>query len=201
MQVSRTLSKITLQFLKKYNQIENNQIEIIEYGLTIFFSTIIKILIILIVSFIFGITKEVFLSIIVFAILRHFAGGIHAKTPLSCLISMFIIYFSIYIISSYITINEYALFIYFIFCLIIILLYAPADVIEKPIISLKQKKKLKYSSIIVLIILFTIAYIINSNTIKNIIVLSCIVECITLMPIIYTITNTESGDNYENRKT
>lgn len=198
MNLSRLLTRKTLSFLQYYDVLDKvkDDIEIIEYGLILFYSNLFKGFIIFLIAFITGFLKDVLVCAIIFGILRSYAGGIHAKTPIGCLAGVIFLYSSIIYLSYIIPYSNYLFWFSLIFCTLIIALYAPADVAEKPIICKKQKKQYKLYSLIILLSAFIISFFFFDEIIKKIIIFSCVIESITMLPIVYKITNTKGGDYY-----
>ena len=196
MSLSRFLGRKTLMLIMNHESFNKYDKEIVEYGLIMLYSTIVKLVIVVLLALSFGVLKEIALCAFVFGLLRSFAGGFHAKTSLGCLISMNIVYFSVYLLSSILPYSIYLYWISLIFCLVTIIAYAPADTAEKPITNLRQIRIMKLSSILVLLSMFYLAYFYFTEITKNIIILSCIFECATILPFMYIITKSKRGDQY-----
>ena len=74
-------------------ELNEEQIEIIEYGLESIYLTITKIVVIVLLSIVLNIFKETILMILFYNIIRLFAFGLHTKNSTACLftsISLFI---------------------------------------------------------------------------------------------------------------
>lgn len=196
MSLSRYLGKKTMFLLQKHDSFYNTDSDILEYGLIIFFSTIAKTAVVVLIALAFGLLKEIMLCAFIFGLLRTFAGGVHAKTPIGCLIGMLFTYFSVYLLSSIIPYSTYLFWISLAFCLFTVLLYAPADTAEKPILNPKQIKAMKLCSVLVLLIMYLLAFSFFTEAVKKIIIFSSIFECVTILPFMYSITKTERGDKY-----
>lgn len=80
---SRTLSKLIILGAASdgYNP------EVIEYGLVIILGTLLKFASIVIISFILNTFAETIISLAVYVLIRHFAGGAHLKTYGMCFIT------------------------------------------------------------------------------------------------------------------
>lgn len=197
MNIPKKVSSYLTNFIKNNSSIAAEDADVIEYGLNLFLSTIIKFSIVLLLALLLGITKYMLICIISFGAIRHFAGGIHSKTSFGCLISMMCIYFSVIYTSFFISLNLKFIVIAFVLGIILIILFAPADVAEKPIISIRQRRQLKFCSVLMSLIMLTAIFIIKDQQIRTIIALSYMTECLTITPIVYRITNTKRGDAYE----
>lgn len=199
MNIPKKISSLIIKFIKNNSNIDDDNTEVIEYGLNLFLSTLIKFIIVLFLASLFGITKYVLLSIVSFGLLRTFAGGIHLKSSFGCLIGIIFIYFSAVYISLYLSFSLMFIYILFLCEIILIFLYAPADIAEKPILSKTQSKKLKRYSIYTILLFFIMAIYVPSHIVRNIIAISTFIECVTLTPLLYKITNTKRGDDHEEK--
>lgn len=193
------LSRKTVSFLISLGVYEkqDDDLEIVEYGLTLFFSSILKAIFVLLIALLFGLVKEVIICAVAFGILRTFAGGVHAKTSLGCLISMIVTYFTTIFLSRIIPYSDKLIYFSFAACLIVLILYAPADVAEKPILCGKQKLRFKLYSLVILVLLYALSLFYFKEEVSKLIVISCVLECITLLPLTYKVIKTKGGDCYE----
>jgi len=191
-------NKLTLMIKMNVKDVDNEKAEIINYGLKCFISSISKCIVIVLLSYFLGILDLVIISMISFCFYRTFAGGAHAKTHIACLLSSSAIFISSVYIAMYTsfyfgkTSKIYLLI--FIINLIIIYLYAPADVKQKPILNKNFRKRMRVCSFLSmsLIIIFALA-VINNNLISNLIVLTTLFQGITMLPIFYKILGCEYG--------
>lgn len=72
-------------------------------------------------------------------------------------------------------------------------LYAPADTEDVPILSNKVRKKKRIISYIAFSLGLLISIIIRNNTISNILILSNLLQTITITRFIYKVTNNKYG--------
>lgn len=159
--------------LKKELNLDDDKRSIIEYGLYAVLHMIISIFLVGIFGKMFGVMYEALIITFVQAILRKYSGGVHASTPLNCiLIGIIVAVLPAYLIKN-ISLNiNYIIFIggiLYIISLITIYKLAPVDSPNKPIKKEQKIKKLKKSSLMVLsiymIVVFSniIIYYINNN--------------------------------------
>ena len=86
-------SKI-LQGMLKNQYIEEEDLEIYEYGLQILFLKLIHTCSIFIIGLLLGIVKEIVIFMICYSLLRTYTGGFHAKTSMRCIfISLMMVLF------------------------------------------------------------------------------------------------------------
>lgn len=89
-------SKI-LQGMLKNQFIEEEDLEIYEYGLQIMFLKLIHTCSIFIIGLLLGIAKEITIFMICYSLLRTYTGGFHAKTSLRCILISFMMVLFIWI--------------------------------------------------------------------------------------------------------
>lgn len=193
---AKICEKITEKIANTVGTYSADELEVINYGLMIFVSTIFKLSVIMLIAAFLGILKPVLVAFFAFGILRTFAGGMHAKTSLQCLISMILIYLAIVYGATYIPINTFYKSVLFLIGFILIFFYAPADTAEKPILNEKQKKILRFCALITITLLY-ITSLLTPETLSNTITFAAFMECITITPAAYYITKSKRGDAYE----
>ncbi len=167
--------------------------EIIEYGVYMTASEIVKIGVLLLVSLILKIVPYVAAAIAFFGIQRTLLGGIHAKTHLGCVLAHSGIVFGIVAASMLLDINRlYLLLITVPFSYLTAYLYAPADLPQKPIKSKRQRTQLRVGGFILLTALFTASCFLPALW-SRIIIFSCLLQAFCMTPIAYKITNNKYG--------
>ncbi len=175
-----------VNYIKKYNDYSNDDIDIIKYGLEGIYLTITKVLIIIILSFILGIFKEVIIFLILFNLIRSVAFGLHASSSLVCLISSALIFILLPYLSLYININVYIKSLISILCILYIYKYAPSDTEKRPIVN--RKRRLIYRFISTLIcICYSFILLFVDNFLSNALLFSMILECFMISPTVYKI--------------
>ena len=179
-------------------EINNERAEIINYGLHLIIGELPKNFIILGIAYILGIFKLTLLTVILLLPYRSVSGGFHLKTHLGCIIGTTLIYCGIAKISCYIIFyNQILKYIItlsvWIFGVIMIHLYAPADTENVPILSQKERKNKKILSYIFLSIALIASCIIQNRIISNILLLSHIAQTICITKLAYKITKNKYG--------
>lgn len=167
--------------------------EIIEYGVHMTLSEIVKIGLLIILAAILRIVPYVLGVIIVYGVQRTFLGGLHAKTHLGCIITHSCIVFGVIVLSLFSQIDRwYLLLVIAPFSYITAYKYAPADMPQKPVNSKKQRKQLRIGGFILLTILFTAA-IFGDKLWSNIILFTCFIQAVLMTPLLYKITGSKYG--------
>ena len=186
----------SINILKNSGKYSSDDIEIIIYGLEGIYLTITKMVIIFLISFVLGITKEVFLLLITYNIIRSQAFGIHASKSIYCLISSLTFFVGGAMICKYIMLPLWLMIVIAILCDICLLLYAPADTHKHPIINLKKIKKFKFLSFTFgLIYTFLIIYYYGQD-ITNYLLFGMSEAVLMILPVTYS-TFKMPYDNYK----
>ncbi len=176
-----------INYINKYNNYSKNDIDIIRYGLEGIYLTITKVFIIIILSILLGIFKEVITFLLLFNIIRLTAFGLHATKSYICLISSTLIFILIPYLSIYININLYIKSLISIICILYIYKYAPSDTYKRPIVSRKRRTIYKTISTLICICYSFVSLFIKDNFLSNTLLFSMVVECFMVSPIVYKI--------------
>ena len=189
---------LTHKIQEEMPDVDNERAEIINYGLHLLIGELPKNCIILGLAYVLGIFKLTLLTVILLLPYRVVSGGFHLKTHLGCIIGTTLIYCGIAKISCYIIFYNQILkyiitLLVWIFGIIMIHLYAPADTENVPILSKKERKHKKILSYIFLSIALAISCIISNKEISNILLLSYFVQSISITKFAYKITNNKYG--------
>lgn len=184
--LKRKILKALMSNIKKNkSDLNEEQLEIIEYGLEGLYLTIIKIIIILLLAIVLDILKETVLMIIFYNVTRFFTFGLHAKTSTACLITSLLLFIGGTYLATYLQIPLIVKIILSVICLILICIYAPADTEKRPLINPKKRKRFKIQSIIISIIMGTLIIYLNDSYISNFMVIGQLEAVIMILPITY----------------
>lgn len=184
--MKRKILKALMSNIKKNKpDLNEEQLEIIEYGLEGLYLTIIKIIIILLLAIVLDILKETVLMIIFYNVTRFFTFGLHAKTSTACLITSLLLFIGGTYLAIYLQIPLIVKIILSIICLILICIYAPADTEKRPLINPKKRKRFKIQSIIISIIMGVLIIYLNDSYISNFMVIGQLEAVIMILPITY----------------
>lgn len=188
---------LTNKIRKEVPDIDDERAEVINYGLQIIVGEVPKTFIMLAVAYILGVFE---LSLIAFATLipyRGASGGFHLHTHLGCIVSTCLMYSGVAILSKYIVLTEVMKYLLiasvWIFGMIMIKLYAPADTEDVPILERKVRKKKQIASYLALTVALVAALFIQNSTISNILIFGNLVQTITITKLAYRLTNNKYG--------
>ena len=201
--IDKFCAYLTKKIRKEMPEVDDERAEVIMYGLQNIIGELPKGIIILIIAYILGIFKFTVISILIIAPYRCVSGGVHMKTHIGCIIYTLLLYSGSSLLGKYIVLTGnvkimLAIAIW-IFCMIMIKLYAPADTEDVPIISPKIRKQKQILSYISFIIGLLIASLINNNIISNIIIFGYLMQTCMITRLAYKLTNNKYGyEVYEN---
>jgi len=199
--IERICESLTKKIQEQMPEVDNERAEVIKYGLEIIIGEIPKLILLVVVAIILKIGWLVVFAYLTMLPYKVMAGGFHLKTNIGCLIGTFTVYYGNVLISKYMVIEpiylKYIIIIAtWIFSIIMISLYAPADTINLPILRKKERKTKKILSYIFATIMLIGSLVIENNTLANILLINVIVESVCISRLAYKITKNEYG--YEN---
>ena len=189
--IANLAKKITDQIVLNFPDTTEEKAKQLNYGLYIAITDILKLVAVLSVALVLGQFKFALVAVSVFAINKSYFGGVHAKTQLGCVITHFILMFGTIYLSEIIIIRYFNV-ILFIVSGILVALYAPADLVSKPIITLKRKMELRIKGSILLVMCLIVTFIVPV-VYSNIISIITLISAINLTPIMYRITKNQKG--------
>ena len=176
--------------------ISPDQKEIIQYTVVQLIGELIKMLIMFAIAFCFGVAHLLLIAIFSMAIYRTPAGGVHSKSHIACFLTSSTLFFGNVILSMAINV-PYLDAIYvaiFLFNLIVIYFFAPADTEMKPVISKKQRRNLRIMSFVCMAATIIIGrFVIADLVIRNIFIFGTLIQSITMLPFMYHLMNTKYG--------
>jgi accessory gene regulator B len=181
-------------------EIDDERAEIIEYGLQMLIGEVPKLIITLIIARVLGVFRLTLLAYVILLPYRYFVGGVHAKTHMACMITTPLIYSGNALISKFlpeISIRNKIIMVMlvWIFSVIVISLYAPADTENVPILRKKERKFKKIMSYIIMTISLIIAVIIQNKyiVISNMLIIGVLIDSIFITRPMYKLYGNKYG--------
>lgn len=194
-------SKITnniLDLLSKNGVFKNDDDkEIIKYGIETFYIIVTKILLLSLITYFLGIVKEFLVFFLTYGIIRSFSFGAHASKSWICNVISIIIFIFVPLLCKHIVMSKILILFIEIVLSVFFILYSPADTSNRPIISKKRRLIYKIVTLCTLFIYVVLGYFIDSNFISNCLFLSIVVQCVMILPITYWILR-QPYANYKN---
>ena len=195
--IDKICSFLTEKIQKEMPEIDNEKAEVINYGIQLIIGEIPKGIILLICAYFLGVFKETLLMILVLSPYRAFSGGFHLKTHLGCIVSTNLYYCGVALISKniilYNPIKVILALCIWIFSMIMVKLYAPADTENVPILRKEERKRKKIFSYIALSVGLIVAVIVKSNELSNILLFGTLCQSFMISRLAYKITNNKYG--------
>lgn len=168
----------------------------IKYGLEILMINLSKLAIIYGIALI---TKQIIPTLIVhlsYLLLRRYSFGLHARSSTVCTIYSIFLFNVIPYFVQQINLTLPPTIFVSCFIFICILLYAPADTENNPLIGSVHRKKLRIKSVICCILLLAIMLFIPDPQIKILILLGGLYQAISILPVTYKFLK-RRYNNYE----
>ena len=195
------IDKVCTLLLKRMRQempeIDDERAEIIMYGLQNIIGELPKGIIILLIAYFLGIFKLTLIAMLIIAPYRCFSGGIHLKTHIGCIINTFILYGGTAVLGKYIIltgITKYVIGItIWIFGMIMLKMYAPADTENVPILRKKERRQKQIISYIILTVGIAIALAMDNSPITGIIIFGYLFQTLMITRVAYKITDNKYG--------
>ena len=195
--VDKITQNLTDKIRKEMPDVDDERAEVINYGLQILIGEVPKTFIMLGIAYLLGVFKLTLITFLILLPYRTVSGGFHLKTHIGCIVSTSLYYSGVALLSKNLVfdnISKYILIlILFIFGIIMIKLYAPADTENVPIINKKIRKRKQLMSYVVFIIGLVIALFIHNNIISNIILFGYFVQTCMITRLAYRLTNNKYG--------
>lgn len=196
--IDKFCTYLTNKIRKEMPEVDDERAEVINYGIQLIIGEIPKILLLFAVAFILKIgwlTVFAFFAILPY---KKYSGGFHLKTHLGCIIGTCLFYFLTVYMSKYIVFEQaYIKYIIilaiWIFSMIMVKLYAPADTENLPILSGKERRYKKIMSYVTLTITLILATIITNNIISNILIIGTFLQTISITKIAYKLSKNKYG--------
>ena len=180
-------------------EIDEEKYEVIKYGIYIIIGDTTKFIIVLSLAYIFGILDYALITFISLCITKTISGGVHAKTWTKCLLSNIFIVFGTIITAHLLSGINPLIFTIFLYpaCFILFFKYSPSDNENRPIKSMKFRKVLKTLSLMVISIQFFLASFYFLPLLSYILILTVVVNAVSILPVTYKLTGNKYGDSYD----
>ena len=188
---------LTNKIRKEMPEIDDEKAEVINYGLQNIIGELPKTFLVLIISYFLGILAETLMTFLLLIPYKNSSGGFHLKTHLGCIIGTTVFYCGVAFLSKIVILDNMLKYIIivaiWIFGMIMIKLYAPADTENLPILRKKDRKKQRNMSYITFSVGLIIATIVKYNVISNIIIFGYFFQTLTITKLAYRLTNNKYG--------
>lgn len=188
-----------MSFISKYNKYNDVELEELKYGIVAIYLLVTKLIVILIISVLLGIVKEMLLFTLIYIPIRAVSFGLHATKSWICLISSIIMFIGLPFLSIHLIIPTFIKSLVGIVCIVLIFKNSPADTHKRPIVNKNRRLFFKYTSTFICVIYCFMSLFINNNFISNSILFALLLQNCLISPTVYKIFNLPY-DNYKNYK-
>lgn len=198
--IDKICNSILERIRKEMPEVDDEQAEVINYGLQMIIGEAPKLLIMLSIAYILGVLKLTVLAYLLLLPYKYFVGGVHAKSHLACIITTPAIYCgNAFMSKTFIFVplkyRYLIIFLVWIFSMIVITLYAPADTEEVPILRKAERKYKKIMSYIIMTLTLLLAIILieNNTVISNVLIFGCFIDSIFITRPVYKLYKSKYG--------
>lgn len=196
--IEKLCNKLTKIIQNKMPEIDEERAEVINYGLQLVFGEFPKTFIILLIAYILGVLKLSILALLFIMPYKTFSGGVHLKTHIGCILATSLFYIGNAFLSKNIIIEptfiKYILIAaIWIFSIVMIKIYAPADTEAVPILRKKDRNLKRKLSYITMTLTLICAMVIKNNIISNLLIFGTLMQTISITGFMYKITKCKFG--------
>ena len=188
---------LTNRIRKEMPEVDDERAEVIFYGLQNIVGEIPKIFLLFAIAYFVGILKETVIAFLLLLPYRSTSGGFHLKTHLGCILGTCTFYFSIVIFSKYIIFEQMIKYLIvllvWIFGMLMIKKYAPADTENVPILAKSERKKKQMLSYIFFTIGLVLALMIKDSMYSNMLIFGNLIQTLTITKLAYRLTKNKYG--------
>ena len=188
---------LTNKIRKKMPEINDEQAEVIMYGIQLIVGEIPKIFLLFGLGIILGLWWQTLLAFMLIIPFKAVSGGFHLKTHIGCIVGSVLFFCGIGLLGKYIILGQVTKYIVtftiWVFGMIMVKLYAPADTENVPIISKHDRKVKRILSYIALTISIVASLVIKNEVISNIIVYGMLFQSISISRFAYNLTHNKYG--------
>ena len=196
--IEKLCNKLTKKIQNKMPDVDDERAEIINYGLQLVIGEIPKTFALLLIAYLCGVLGLSVLALLFIMPYKTFSGAVHLKTHIGCIVATSLFYVGNALLSKNVVFNPiYIKYIIialtWVFSMIMIKLYAPADTEAVPILRKKDRNLKRVMSYITMTLTLVIAIFITNSTISNLLIFGTLIQTITITRFIYKLTNNKYG--------
>lgn len=164
-----------------------------KYGLKAIYMNAWKTIVLIILTLLLGIWKQVVSFAVAYVGLRFFSHGLHLNSSIACTILGLTYYLGVSTLAAAITIPFCIQIGLWLACFSLCALYAPAATQKRPIFP-KEKRRKKIASLIVLAVLAAASFTFTANgkgEVGNIFLAAVLCQTVNILPISYQLFRSE----------
>lgn len=188
---------LTNKIRKNMPEVDDERAEVIKYGLQLLVGEVPKIFIMMGIAWALGILKLTLICFCMMLPYRMYSGGFHLKTHLRCIIGTSIMYTGNAFVSQLFVIpvmwKIVVSVILWVFAIIMIYLYAPADTEDVPVIAKRERKKRKVISYVVVSVMLVCGCVVQNAVISNMLIVGVLLQSCSISRLAYRVTGNRFG--------
>lgn len=188
---------LTNKIRKNMPEVDDERAEVIKYGLQLLVGEVPKIFIMMGIAWALGILKLTLICFCMMLPYRMYSGGFHLKTHLGCIIGTSIMYTGNAFVSQLFVIpvmwKIVVSVILWLFAIIMIYLYAPADTEDVPVIAKRERKKRKVISYVVVSVMLVCGCVVQNAVISNMLIVGVLLQSCSISRLAYRVTGNRFG--------
>lgn len=188
---------LTNKIRKNMPEVDDERAEVIKYGLQLLVGEVPKIFIMMGIAWALGILKLTLICFCMMLPYRMYSGGFHLKTHLGCIIGTSIMYTGNAFVSQLFVITVMwkivVSVILWVFAIIMIYLYAPADTEDVPVIAKRERKKRKVISYVVVSVMLVCGCVVQNAVISNMLIVGVLLQSCSISRLAYRVTGNRFG--------
>ncbi len=188
---------LTNKIRKNMPEVDDERAEVIKYGLQLLVGEVPKIFIMMGIAWALGILKLTLICFCMMLPYRMYSGGFHLKTHLGCIIGTSIMYTGNAFVSQLFVIpvmwKIVVSVILWLFAIIMIYLYAPADTEDVPVIAKRERKKRKVISYVVVSVMLVCGCMVQNAVISNMLIVGVLLQSCSISRLAYRVTGNRFG--------
>lgn len=196
--VETICNKLTAQIRKEMPDVDDERAEVINYGLQLVLGEIPKIFLIFIIAYIFGVLKLTLISFLFILPYKAVSGGTHLHSHIGCIIATCVFYIGNAVISKYlvwssVVVKHITVALIWIFSMVMIKKYAPADTMDIPILRKRERRIKQVLSYIIMTLELAVGILVKDNIISNLLTIGTLLQTMTITSFMYKITKNKYG--------
>lgn len=161
--MEKIAEKLAIAIQKNNTSISKEQYETIKFGLECLLNETVKTLVYMAIFSIFSLTGHFLVAFVFFSLMRSFAGGYHEESFTRCFIVTFLILTAAIVAGSQLYIPLEVRISLMAVSVISAAVFAPVDHPNKPILSMKRRRRFKYLSIVIFIVLSGVTFLLEEK--------------------------------------
>jgi len=165
-------------------------------GMEVIIINVSKLIIIYLLAAALGVVVQTAIIQAGYVLIKRHSFGLHALNSTVCTVVSCLMFVITPLILSGFGINNLTVLVVFIFIVMCLYLYAPADTKARPLVGVKLRAHLKKKAVFCGLVLMLITLLIPSYELKFLLTLGAVYQCLGILPITYKILK-RSEKNYE----